>query len=173
MKIIGWTYDADYHCIECKNKSTFSTGFAEEEDKEGNPINPLFSTDGDIEFHTMCGDCLRSILYVAGYIENERNYTDAQINTMVRWMVRNYKCADQLTRRYNYYLTEADYEYLFSQHENVFKDHNVYKRHMCHQVAKYCIDYKTTIPAAIEYLNLSKYNLNWTTITVMYRNMIR
>lgn len=71
MKIIGYTYEADTHCVSCAVKR-----FAEvphkgkeldehfipmrAEDGEGNEIHPMFSTDEQIE-QPFCGTCHQSI----------------------------------------------------------------------------------------------------------------
>lgn len=81
MKVIAYTYEADYHCLDCATKR-FGHGeqagklavaslpiaaveFDEnwipynQEDNEGNPIHPVFSTD-DLE-NASCGDCHEEI----------------------------------------------------------------------------------------------------------------
>ena len=66
MTIIGYTYNADWHCPACakqmffradapayidKNFVPYST-----KDNDGNPIHPVFSTD-DTDGLQHCGDC--------------------------------------------------------------------------------------------------------------------
>lgn len=74
MRIIAYTYEADYHCPECA-KQRFGTNPQADNDEhgldpnicdiEGNPIHPVFSTDeteyrdedtGIMRKHH-CGDC--------------------------------------------------------------------------------------------------------------------
>ena len=82
MRIIAYTYEADYHCIDCTNRrfAYYHTGIVREEhvdwwgiyvdqsDNEGNLVNPIFSTDEWQEFdesflaenpiqYLACGDC--------------------------------------------------------------------------------------------------------------------
>lgn len=68
MRIIGYTYEADYHCIECAKRRFVRIGIAEceevddngilmnQEDSEGNYVHPVFSTD-EIDKDCCCGDC--------------------------------------------------------------------------------------------------------------------
>lgn len=86
MRIIAYTYEADYHCVACAQKRNHVTGFAvplddmaragglacdehglplAATDRVGNPVHPVFSTD-ETEYRdevtgTMCknrcGDC--------------------------------------------------------------------------------------------------------------------
>ena len=71
MTILAYTYDADYHCIDCTRKRFDLGGFDgkwNQLDREGNLIHPLFATDewqevdpsfleeNPIQFLT-CGDC--------------------------------------------------------------------------------------------------------------------
>lgn len=85
MKIIGYTYEADHHCVECTKTRSNAGGFgllpkqpvAKREhdehgvpyavvDNEGNRVHPIFSTDElpcDISDENggyspvVCGDC--------------------------------------------------------------------------------------------------------------------
>jgi hypothetical protein len=83
MRVIAYTYDADYHCIDCTkdylgtkpkaNWAKFHEGEEEVEDSEGNPLHPVFDTDewyaNDIyegrKHATLscgtCGDIIREI----------------------------------------------------------------------------------------------------------------
>ena len=61
--IIGWTFEADYHCDTCTMKRFPELGEdsdATVEDREGNEIYPLFCADVDgemLETGVYCGDC--------------------------------------------------------------------------------------------------------------------
>jgi hypothetical protein len=87
MKIIGYTYEADYHCVECTQKrwqvDTDATKYVRKPelwhevldehgvpykatDREGNNVHPIFSTDelpcdisdeGGGYSPVVCGDC--------------------------------------------------------------------------------------------------------------------
>ena len=85
MKVIAYTYEADYHCIDCTRKRYESGGFNyhgngtcllcsgisgiyDSLDNEGNLIHPLFDIDEWQEFdesfiaenpiqYLACGDC--------------------------------------------------------------------------------------------------------------------
>lgn len=75
MKVIGYAYDADYHCPHCAQRDaacgilkrypplkmgTDGNGLALDLiDREGNPVHPVFSTDEAIggEDHPVCGEC--------------------------------------------------------------------------------------------------------------------
>jgi formate-dependent nitrite reductase cytochrome c552 subunit len=73
MKIIGYTFDADAHCVACAQKHQFKYDPASLNapdvtqndehgvpvhavDSEGNLIHPIFETDEQI-FPLYCGDC--------------------------------------------------------------------------------------------------------------------
>jgi len=60
MRIIAYTYEADFHCVDC-TLSRFGTyaNLDQCEDSEGNSIHPVFSTDEVYE--PVCGDCLEEI----------------------------------------------------------------------------------------------------------------
>jgi hypothetical protein len=75
MRVIGYTYDADQHCVDCTEEyvkanntidghipnaddmDAFRSGEWEVDDSEGNPLHPIFDTDeaGDTPDH--CSDC--------------------------------------------------------------------------------------------------------------------
>ncbi len=72
--VIGYTYEADCHCVDCAVKR-FGFGTAQTElpgdalldendipadqlDNEGNPIHPIFASD---EGESICGDCFAEI----------------------------------------------------------------------------------------------------------------
>ena len=74
MEVIGYTYEADAHCVSCTQKRKFklsldclnksntdSNGICIHAiDNEGNLIHPIFSTDEQLEpLH--CGDCHEEI----------------------------------------------------------------------------------------------------------------
>lgn len=78
MRIIGYSYEADCHCVECAQKRfghspqsiltacvslpIAAVEFDEhglpdrQDDNEGNPVHPIFSTDEQLE-PQHCGDC--------------------------------------------------------------------------------------------------------------------
>lgn len=78
MRIIGYTFEADYHCVECTlsrhHEHPFVLEYPEGMDKkpdenglpfaavdnEGNSVHPIFSTD-ELEEDTCCGDCNQTI----------------------------------------------------------------------------------------------------------------
>lgn len=77
MRIIGYTFEADCHCVSCTQKRKFKLDAAREGfrqakekdehgvpvnamDNEGNPIHPMFSTDEQLE-PQYCGDCRERI----------------------------------------------------------------------------------------------------------------
>lgn len=53
FEVIGYTYEADVHCPDCARKRFTDPDHAE--DREGNPVHPLFL--GDVEEPEYCGDC--------------------------------------------------------------------------------------------------------------------
>lgn len=62
MRIIGWTYEADYHCNDCA-KLRFGFENLDNDtaiDNEGNKAHPIFSID-EIDENTVCGDCFEPI----------------------------------------------------------------------------------------------------------------
>ena len=65
MKIIAYTYEADYHCIDCTEKrfGQDDLGYAFTVDDEDNPVHPVFSID-EIDEHPVCGDCLEDCLEI-------------------------------------------------------------------------------------------------------------
>lgn len=67
VRIIGYSYEADFHCVRCAQVRIFDVlaspkGCDENEiplaaqDGEGNPVTPVFSTD-DAGEYACCGDC--------------------------------------------------------------------------------------------------------------------
>ena len=102
MKVIAYTYEADYHCIKCTVKEfdylrtpkrdyiSFKSMCDEnrihvnQKDNEGNEIHPLFSIDEWQEFdesfiaenpiqYLVCGDCHEVI---EEYVNEEFGYSD-------------------------------------------------------------------------------------------------
>lgn len=54
-KVVGYTYEADYHCIACT-----TARFPEPDeatDNEGNAVYPVFDTDEAQPLGEYCGDC--------------------------------------------------------------------------------------------------------------------
>ena len=79
MRIIGYTYEADAHCVECAKKRFRPAGFLasqkkvdglehydehlillNQEDVEGNRIHPIFSNDQEF-LGSHCGTCFKEI----------------------------------------------------------------------------------------------------------------
>ena len=58
MRITAYAYDAGIHCPECAAKR-FGAAVATAvlEDREGNPVRAVFSTDETPEGGLYCGDC--------------------------------------------------------------------------------------------------------------------
>lgn len=70
MRIIGYNYEADTHCVICTQRRHVMQPFSSvgvnhfdehhlpenAHDNEGNPIHPIFSTDEQLE-PLYCGDC--------------------------------------------------------------------------------------------------------------------
>lgn len=60
MNVIGYTYEASTHCVDC-TKERFGNDVPDDaQDIEGNFIHPLFSTD-EIYEGEFCDDCLKPI----------------------------------------------------------------------------------------------------------------
>lgn len=71
MHVIGYTYEADYHCVECATKAfgfklTHPERVGPAIDSEGNEVHPVFNTDewyandiyeGATHATLNCGDC--------------------------------------------------------------------------------------------------------------------
>ena len=69
MRVIGYSYEADHHCIDCTNKRFGATPtYRIHRDNEGNLIHAIFSTDEWQEYdssflaenptqYLVCGDC--------------------------------------------------------------------------------------------------------------------
>jgi hypothetical protein len=72
MKVVGYAYDADTHCVDCtrdyireqsdavnvvEHAELVLKGEVEFEDTEGNLIHPIFSIDEAGDAPTHCGDC--------------------------------------------------------------------------------------------------------------------
>lgn len=106
MEVVGYTYDADQHCVECTEKyvkeipiHTYREDkwhnhdmtwkeLVEEEvvtDSEGNPIHPIFDTDeaGDSPDH--CGDC-GEYINTSWHSETVNYATGAFINYIDGWI---------------------------------------------------------------------------------------
>lgn len=54
-EVIGFTYEADYHCVPCTQKR-FGRGPSVSLDNEGNEVYPIFVSD-ELDQDTRCGDC--------------------------------------------------------------------------------------------------------------------
>ena len=102
MRIIAYTYDADYHCIDCTRKrfgdskgdlaitngQKWCDALWPTLDNEGNMVHPLFSTDEwqelDDSFladnptqYLACGDCHKVIEeYTHTWVETELEYAN-------------------------------------------------------------------------------------------------
>jgi len=63
MRIVGYTYEADFHCVSCTllRFPPDEDGNRYGEDIEGNPINPVWSFD-DLDGDEVCGDCLERLV---------------------------------------------------------------------------------------------------------------
>jgi hypothetical protein len=75
MKVVGYAYDADTHCVDCTREyvqlwsndpegdvqpdsiEDVMDGKVDFHDGEGNPIHPIFSIDEAGDTPTHCGDC--------------------------------------------------------------------------------------------------------------------
>ena len=55
MNIIGYTYEADVHCVACARQD-WHQSLDGAIDREGNTVHPIFSTD-EQESSLYCGDC--------------------------------------------------------------------------------------------------------------------
>lgn len=57
-EIIGWAYDADYHCPRCAEIEFGAAGLESDmtQDSEGNPIQPIFLSQ-EFDYQPVCGDC--------------------------------------------------------------------------------------------------------------------
>ena len=59
MRIIGYTYEADVHCVACTMLRFLDDPNAV--DDEGNQVHPIFSTDEGSPDGDYCADCLVEI----------------------------------------------------------------------------------------------------------------
>lgn len=57
MRVIGYAYDADLHCVGCAEKRFGDPDRDGVTDSEGNPVHPLFSTEETRAHGEHCGDC--------------------------------------------------------------------------------------------------------------------
>jgi hypothetical protein len=76
MKVVGYSYDADTHCVDCTRKYAEQNASLDEmfkefypssvdidrlietmSDSEGNPLHPIFEIDEAGDCPTHCGDC--------------------------------------------------------------------------------------------------------------------
>lgn len=71
MKVIAYTYEADIHCIPCATERWGAEALADTatEDREGNPLHPVFGTDEWLG-GAWCGDCAE-LLIEPGNEENK------------------------------------------------------------------------------------------------------
>lgn len=51
FEVVGYAFEADVHCVDC-TPPRYTREDAE--DREGNPVMPIFAGDADGE---TCGDC--------------------------------------------------------------------------------------------------------------------
>lgn len=56
MRIIGYTYNADCHCVDCANQ--YFDNVIGVVDSEGNPIHPIFD---HFEHNIVCAQCGETI----------------------------------------------------------------------------------------------------------------
>jgi predicted dehydrogenase len=62
-EVIGYTYEADCHCLDCTRKRFGGEPEAVDytaTDNEGNDIHPIFLGD-EFETAPVCGDCLTEL----------------------------------------------------------------------------------------------------------------
>jgi hypothetical protein len=52
--IIGYAYNADYHCVDCAKAAGMTKDGAT--DSEGSEVHPIFASD-ELENGACCGDC--------------------------------------------------------------------------------------------------------------------
>lgn len=74
MRIIAYTYCADYHCQECAKKAGMDAPNAF--DREGNTPGVVFGTDETPEGGIFCGDCGGKLAAPAGTL---RAYTLSEL----------------------------------------------------------------------------------------------
>lgn len=59
-EVVGWTYDADVHCLDCAGER-FGVALRDESnpptDSEGNDVHPVFLSDIDGLTLLQCADC--------------------------------------------------------------------------------------------------------------------
>jgi hypothetical protein len=56
MKVIGFTYDASVHCVDCTYRRFRGSEDRGATDTEGNEVHPIFETDED-SYLEHCDDC--------------------------------------------------------------------------------------------------------------------
>ena len=87
MRIVGYTYAAEAHCIECTRRdadcgvlvrqpplllNTDQHGIAQDLiDREGNSLHPIFSTDEQADY--CCCECVRRFLDRRGNTDPEND----------------------------------------------------------------------------------------------------
>ena len=58
--IIGYSFEADHHCVAC-TEARFGAPVPEDaEDDEGNPVHPIFASE-EFEEEPVCGDCFEPL----------------------------------------------------------------------------------------------------------------
>lgn len=60
-RIIGYSYDAALHCLDCTCDRFVTEPSELTKDSEGNPVHPIFSTDETGEGGDYCDDCKLNI----------------------------------------------------------------------------------------------------------------
>lgn len=83
LEIIAWTYEADYHCLDCAWKR-FDHALEDPDtvDDEGNPLHPVFSWDEAPISGIVCSDCGEVIVPpVDAWVDawEERGYITIQV----------------------------------------------------------------------------------------------
>lgn len=70
MRILAYTYEADIHCPDCalerfpgepNDKRDYHGVPIEAQDREGNTITPVFSTDEILKEDAHCGSCHKEL----------------------------------------------------------------------------------------------------------------
>jgi hypothetical protein len=97
-RIVAYTYDADYHCVECAGNEHADDDAADDttdangipydaEDSEGNNVHPVFAGQMDGDTVERCTDCGTIVCMCCGDRDAKRRRYSKCTNCRTAWQV--------------------------------------------------------------------------------------
>lgn len=145
-EIVGYTYEADTHCLDCATKRfkdhLDSNGFVREyvTDTEGNPIHPIFLGD-EFDHTPFCGTCREQI---DDGLTGRLDYT---------WEEEGFRLDLSFDRDEIKYGTRRDY-YCYRFFDTTLKEDPLFRGHDFSPSPMYADDMEKMIPDLLSFLSL-------------------